>query len=407
MFRLRGIVWLFLIIWVAQVFLVLAFSGDDDVILKAQGLMKKRDCQSAISALEEHIRRSGTRNFNIYLELGNAYFMCTNFSKAYEAYRKGFDQNPRSFALCQGVAQAARNMGRLKEAGGLFERCASLTESPSSESEMLYAAALSYADAGMADKVIELFSKAVRDPSRASSDFLKLHIKAAIDLRRWREARASVLILIDRNPLDPEVWSILAYICHKEGDLAGAASALEILKVIAPQKAQLYETQTEKLYESLGIWWRLKSEKEHGTGSAEGYDREIIGLIATGESEKALSLCDLAYQNTKNKNFLLQKARILMRLKRYGEASELLKGLVSKEPENLQALMLIVASYINMGELEKAEEVVSEGLNKCSGENSKNTCESLLNLQSALSFLKDSQNKTTGSGQEKPLYQSH
>ncbi|SFM44503.1 tetratricopeptide repeat protein [Thermodesulforhabdus norvegica] len=368
-------------------------ADDASVIVKAQGLMKTGKCQRAISVLEEHMRASGSESAEVLLELGNAHFLCGNFSKAYEIYKRGFSSNARNFALCQGKAQSARKLGRMREAAGLFEKCAFLTKDPSLRSDMLFAAATSYADAGMPERVLELFSRITKNPSRASSDWLRLYLNATLDLGMWREAEKATLLLIDRNPLDPDLWSVLAYVSQNQGNPAGVASALEILRKIAGKNAGSYEAGLREIYRSLGLWWRLDSGEGYSGRSDEDYKREIVSLLSVGEVEKALYLCDLAYAGTKKVDFLIEKARILMRLRRFKAASEVLSGLVQNDSGGLEAVMLLAVCYIHDGKLAEAEKIISTGAGKCSIENppqyggSGSFCAGLMELQSALSIF--------------------
>lgn|GEM_PF-4918777 len=346
-------------------------SQDAAVIAKAQRYMKAGKCSKAVSILKEHLASSGKDSPEVFLELGNAYALCGKPGLAYRAYKSGFERDPGNFSLCKGAAQMAWEIRSFVDAGKYFEQCARITKRKSERSQMFFLAASAFRKAGLPKKAFNIASVWVRNTRSPSVNWLKLYMDLALQLKFFNDARKSALTLVDINPLEETPWVVLAYIAREKGDATEMAAAFEVLTRL--KNTENYQHDLFKIYRSLGICrhcTELYGSINESGNSPDFFKKLISCKLCAGGPESALKFIEDTVKETNISGFLLEKARILIRLRRFNDTTRVLREVIEKDSMNLRAYLLMSIVSVHLGDWKSAEHALERAHVLCNNNSS-------------------------------------
>jgi len=343
--------------------------------------------EQAVATMEEAIRFDPGDDAN-WLVLGMVKHKQRRFDEAAKAYRTALRINPASVAArenlagvlaAQGLAGEARETlaplpvsstadartwlqigvaeyqkGRYADAEKAFRKALALNPA-FVEASLILARVLSAT--GRSAEAEDELNKAVKIRPELGDTWLELG-----EILSRRGARAQALEAFEKavalSPSSGPAWRQLAYARRDKQDLAGAIAALEKVTQLEPKVAGDWAVLGEARYKlrrwDEGLAALKEAEKLdprnevalQGLASFYGTRGDFAQSLAY--TERALVVNPASSHSWSNKGYTLLK------LQRYGPASEALQTAVRLQPDNANAWINLWETYLRQGQLGKA-----------------------------------------------------
>lgn len=346
---------IFLVIFfiVCGPFLILKLHADDKpqrlspatrkVLLKSQEAIKQKQYQKARNVLQiylkDHFQES---TVDVYLLLGNAFFMEDLMTSACNTYYKGMKRFPNNFFLIQNYAIASYYNKNFQDAGDYFLK-AYENNPEKSNVNLLYKAASAYYNAKNFQSARQTLEKLMITAEDIKSEWQKILVYTYISLEEWHLAENTLYLLLAEDKKNAGLWKLLAKLYLNQHNYKNTASALQISYEINQPKPSEWENLSD-IYLYLNAPLKANAciirayEKnlkvEHYKKLSHSYARAL-------RYNKAIRYINLAIKNEPTAENYRIRAKFYYKNQQFKEALNSFKIAVDKNPKDSWSWLMI------------------------------------------------------------------
>ena len=266
--------------------------------------MEKKEFSKAAQALQKYIdTNDGKADEQFYTMLGNCHLETEHTAEAYATYQQGTQQHPSSYALNYNLGVAAYGLEKLAIAATAFETAYALQQADPKtirrhagtalpgRSLPLSAQGLRH---GPLDRLHTLLDRPDIKKSGPKPNWTKLQVHLLCQLKRWKEAQATLTSLLAVHPELAEYWELLAQIQLNRDQHALAASALETAYALKPPKTSKWRALAD-IYLYLNA--PLQAARCLQKANPDDLTHQLSAVYArTNRYNQALAVCEQLIQ---------------------------------------------------------------------------------------------------------------
>lgn len=354
----------------------------------AQAKLDTHDVKGAEEVLKGATAKS-PKSVDAAILLGRFYLAQNRAADAEQELRRALSLDPNSGAALLNMALLLDQTGREKEAIAHFQRLATgrdKTLQPSYgmflyEHNRLDEAIREFdrlrkqdpADSMARTRLVVAYEAANRipDAQKVLAEALKKNSKdpeallqrgeLSMDAGKLAEAESDLNQVLHLRPDSPQVHFVLARLYGERGITLRQRQELnEVLRLnpnVAAARVELAKSlMMENPKAALGVLDGAPADQSRQVSVFEQRNWALIGLGQASEARKGV---DLGLASIRTPDFLLQDAILKISDKRYPEARQSIHEALTKAPEDVRALRLLVRSYVPEKQLVKAVEQVA------------------------------------------------
>ncbi|GBC62342.1 hypothetical protein DENIS_3311 [Desulfonema ishimotonii] len=333
--------------------------NEQQALYAAQEAMKKEDFGTARQVLQNHLRNHPNEAGPLfYYALGNAWYMGGKAKPAYDAYKKGFQIDPTSCALCLNLGRVAYELEKYQTAGGLFEKAHRLGKGQKNP-DLLYQAGVAYYQGKSLKNAKRVLKRLVSGKRRPDKSCLQLLIQVHLDLKEWKSAEKIVRDFLKQEQENTEYWQLLAQIRMRREDYRGAASALEIIYSLRkPTSKELEELANLYFYLNVPLKAVRTLERAYGPAPKPAHCEKLArAAVQAQQPDRAIRYLNMAIGQTPASKYHLEKGRIYYEQGRWNEATTSLRICVRQNPKQAAAQILLGYCLMEKGAWAEARTV--------------------------------------------------
>ena len=360
-------------------------QAQHQVMLEAQKLMATDNARAGGLLAEFAKKHPEAKHCQFSFLCGVIAYQDKKLSDAERHFSKAVELRPCHVQALRNLAVVTYELGDPAKAALIMMRAYENNEKP--QPGLLYQAAAFYLTAGKPSRALPLLVGLAKRPD-AKPQWLKALVRTYMELKRYKEAKATLARLIKKTPGDAELWRLSAMLNLGQGKYANAAADLDVgYRLSPPPKAKWRDLAA--LYRMAGV--PLKAARYYRRSFGEKPDAKQYELLAgvyleANEVDKALEAARASIKIKPTVRCWRFIARVQMQNKNYKEAGQAFENAAGLAPKN--ARLKLTAGYcaIQMGDYGQALELLSQALTRAKPD-SKDAKEARRTMNSIRSYL--------------------
>jgi tetratricopeptide (TPR) repeat protein len=257
---------------------------------------------------------------------------------ALSTYARAATIYPSNALILRNYAVISQEMGRFSQAARLFEQ----SYAHGGSEELLYLAGAAWFEVQAYSRAARAVSRLINKTNKAKTNWVELLVYSLVRDKQWKQAERRVQSLIDRRTGDPELWQLLAHVRSQQGNILGAATALQLAyRLNEPGKMKWRDLAG--MYAAAGV--PLMAAKAMHKGLNQDPRSEDCWRLGRYYAdalriEKAVQWMDKALKQKDDPEWQMEKAHFLYAHGRYAQCREAALQAAGTGSEQGEAWML-------------------------------------------------------------------
>ena len=400
--RTQNIIMLFLLQTLWLVGWAAPASGEDGrlsfsaglMLSKAYDLMQDKAYAKAVEIISTFQAKAkkrpapdGADHPEIYVALGNCHLMLKDFASAKTSYQKALASNSTHTGAWFNLAKTHYELKDFLQAANCFFQAYANEADPEKNPEHLYYSGVSYLEAGVPQRAVEIFKTLLKTYAAAAKPIWKEHLVQAyfaLDQPRealpliealantytgekqvqWQEillyqyislempakAKELATVLARKNPTREKWWKALVHIHLNTGQEEAALAALTVYGYLTPLTLEEKRLLAD-LHLQLGIPVKsipLYAEMIKEKPAADTVYHLAVAYQQTGASDAALDCINAHAPDTRDTDLLMLKGNLLYGMDRFKEAALVFQQAGKNAKEAIAGQAWLMAGYAAM-----------------------------------------------------------
>lgn len=298
---------------------------------RAHKELENEDYEACLDVLSSYISENESPAATLFVLQAQAHSGLGQESKALATYARAAKLYPENELILRNYAVTSQQAGRMTQAARLFERA----QAQGGDAELLYQAGAAWFQTKHYSRAAKVIQQLIARRAEPKMEWVELLVYSLIQDRQWRQAENQLRNLLHDRPGNADLWRMLAHIRSEQGDLLGAASALELAYDIGHAGAKKWR-DVASMYASAGVPMMAVRAMRKGMGESPEPEHcwRMGRLYAQAlRIDAAVEWMDKALARERRPGWLLEKAQMLYSHQRYAHSREAATAAAKAYPE--------------------------------------------------------------------------